>query len=334
MKLKGTHTVSILRLEDPAAFSMDLVASRAFDPDLKDGSDTPVSGFVSCLDPLVVDPRARSGIGQYYIFSLRQDQKKVPAPMLRLAVAEAVKEKETADGRRLSRQQRKELKENVRLALVRRMGYSSVVTDFAFDPESGLLLAFEGPGRKLDAAVATMADLGCAVSRDFDLPLEELFSALCSEAVNVDGYHFSDAGAVTLVGTKDDNPSKVTASNAADVVMSAVGSGYTIRTMRLRVEDRSDLEFCTFVPVVGDYGLSLKGLTFAVQGMDTLPGEEVPATGAEDAPAPAPAVDDEETDLILLLEGVILTSRLFGKLVDVVEAHLGQDRDGSASGAD
>lgn len=318
MKLKGSHTVSILHLDNPAAFSMDLVASRAFDPDLRDGSDTPVSGFVSCLDPLVADPLSQARVGQYFIFSLRYDQKKVPAPMLRLAVAEAVRERELETGRRLSRAQKKEIKENVRLALVRRMGYSSAVTDFAFDPETGLLLCFEGPGKRLDAVVAAICELGCGVRRDFDIPLADLFVALCQESVAVDGYHFSDAGAVTLVGEKGEEMAKVSASNAEEVVMNAMDHGYAIQSMRLRVEDPANDEFCAFSPALSDFGLALKGLTFSVPAID-LPPEGMPLPDAEAAAAPKPSVDGEETDLILLLESVIMTARLFDRLIDIVE---------------
>lgn len=124
--LKGSPSVTRWRVADalPAEYSAEFIGERlrkhSF-TDIENSAEESSCGWAEILDPLSYSfPDGSYLLGPNYAFSLRLDQRRLPAKILNRYYAIREAEFKEKTGRRPNSVKRKEMKESLRLELLRR----------------------------------------------------------------------------------------------------------------------------------------------------------------------------------------------------------------------
>ncbi|MDI9570633.1 MAG: recombination-associated protein RdgC [Pseudomonadota bacterium] len=150
---KGTLTFTRLRLVDPlpadfSAIFADRIGACAFRDFFPENEEKSV-GWTALQDILDNDFKyANHTLGDYRVFSLRIDRKKVPGPLLRLRILEAERRlREARGGRKLSREEREGLHGAVHQELLARTLPLPSLFDCCWNLAAGTIW-FSGHGEK------------------------------------------------------------------------------------------------------------------------------------------------------------------------------------------
>jgi DNA recombination-dependent growth factor C len=146
----GDHRV--LPSGDFYGFAEEAIRNHAF-RDIDDNYDEISAGWVSVNDMLDGEFDNDSWrVGDYLLLSLRVDERKVPAATLKkLVLKETKRIQRERQIPRLSRDHQNEIKEMVRLNLLKRAVPQPAVYDMAWDLNSGILLFFSTSANPLSA---------------------------------------------------------------------------------------------------------------------------------------------------------------------------------------
>lgn len=265
LTVKGSHALTVVRPEDPDKITGEALQKAAFMSCGKDDScGEAVTGFVSGLDPLDEDP-ALGGTGGFLAFTWREDKKSVPASAVKLALAEAVKKEKERGGGIISRARRKELKEQIQLMMLGKAPWTSSTVDLCFNQTTGELYVFEASEKKLDTILGRISE---ACDTDFKRgwaveSLAGLYSELLDGSREADdGWTVCEDGACSLAREDDEEPGRLSASNAPEAVKAAMEAGFAPVDLNLRVENADGETLCTFAPALeaGGRGWTLKKL--------------------------------------------------------------------------
>lgn len=264
--LKGTHNITVLHPEKPDQITGENIAKARFDSALKDeAGEQSVTGFVSGKDFLDEDPQSGMGIGSYMNWAWREDKKALNGSALRFALAQAVKKR----GGKVSRKDRSEMKDQIRLSLLSSAPWVSSSTNIVFNPATGDLYIFEAPGKKLDSIVAALSGV---CSTDFKRgetvqSLEDFFRAMLEGHRDTENgeWQISEDGKCSLFRESDDpqENASISVTNAGTIVKTALDEGFLVKGLSIRIDSTSDgATLCTFQPLLEPEGLgfTLKGL--------------------------------------------------------------------------
>lgn len=245
--------VTVFKIHDPSAVTVDKLKQFAFQPIDELKTETKGVGWTSFDDMLDTTWAASvPQYGEWFCFALRVDARKIPAAVMKKALAEAYKaelEQLQAEGKSyIPRGRKKELKDLVTQKLLTQIQPSPTVVDLALDISTGLLYA----GTVSNALIETLAEhmktsfgiepeelnLAGLESRSADLQeayaVESFLSGIYGHSADVqlDGHSFTvaEAGEVTL-GQADDR--SVTTKNEQESVMAGLQAGLYFQKLKM-----------------------------------------------------------------------------------------------------
>ena len=136
--MSSTTAITICKVNSTVNFTLDALRAHAFTPNID--ADGRRLGWVALGDPLDTDGFELAAVdGRYSGFSFRLDTRKASGAVIRLQLAEAVRE-EIASGKQVGSKRRKELKEAITAKLTARAEFVPSVIDCIWDAEKGRLL--------------------------------------------------------------------------------------------------------------------------------------------------------------------------------------------------
>lgn len=248
----GSIALTVFKIENPAAVTGDKLRKYAFRSIDDLSSETKAHGWTSIEDMLDVNWQCSAPEkGHFLCFALRVDTRKVPQPVLKKHLAEALREeteKNSAEGKTyISRARKKELKELYTARLLAKTDPVPVTVDMAFDTQSGLLYV----GSTTTAHQKLMAELFTQsfgqepqpVLSTVDVPhiLQELYAA--SRDITFDGHTYSlaEAGQLTLAA----GDGEVSVKNEPTSAQSGMEAGLSICKLKLQMTrvGETDLEW-------------------------------------------------------------------------------------------
>ena len=168
-------------------------------------------------------------------FSWRQDARKISAAVVRLQLAEKIREAEAA-GAKIGAQRRKELREAIEATLLSQAEFVPSLTDCVWDAKKGRLFIashseslLERVLKKFDAAIGMQ---GRFLAPEVDMAA--LFAKIQGEnGIEVAKYYVQPLGSARLVSMGQEEKSVVAAENNGEAVSRALTQGMSISRMGL-----------------------------------------------------------------------------------------------------
>lgn len=208
--------------------------------------------------------------GPFLCFALRVDTRKVPGPVLKKHLAEAIREEESKKNTAgkpgaVSRARKKELKELISARLLSQAEPVPSTVDVALDTQSGLLYVASVSSTQLELVCdyckqsfgVTPQPVTAGVE---DVPglLRSLYES--SRDVPFDGhtYTLAEAGQLTLLREGEENGAEVTVKNEADSARTGLETGLSIKKMKFQMERVGEEELAWEFTL--DAGLRFSGL--------------------------------------------------------------------------
>lgn len=151
--MSSTTAMTICKVNSTVKFTLDALRNDTFTPDID--ADGRRLGWVALGNPLDTDGFELASVdGRYSGFSFRLDTRKASGAVIRLQLADAVRE-ERASGKKVGNKRKKELKEAITAKLTARAEFVPSVIDCIWDAEKGRLLI----GSSAAKAVQPVLDL-------------------------------------------------------------------------------------------------------------------------------------------------------------------------------
>ncbi len=136
--LSSSTALRICKTDSAASLDLDALRQHAFIPDID--ADGRRFGWVGLGDPLDTDGFELASVDARFMgFSFRLDTRKASGTVIRLQLAEAVRE-EIASGKKMDGKRKKELKEAITAKLIARVEFVPSLIDCLWDAEKGRLL--------------------------------------------------------------------------------------------------------------------------------------------------------------------------------------------------
>ena len=213
-------------------------------------------------DPLDTDGFELAAVDSRYSgFSFRLDTRKASGAVIRLQLAEAVRE-ERFSGKKVGSQRKKELKEAITAKLTARAEFVPSVIDCIWDAEKGRLLVGSASAKAvqpvLDLFKTTFGIDAAPIMPAGDMP--RLFAAILrGEGYPCGGYALHPMGSASLAASEQaEEKSAVAVQNSLNAVAQALEEGMVIQKLHLVATSDADpdrqLEFTL------DAGLAVSGL--------------------------------------------------------------------------
>lgn len=269
--MSGATALTLYTIEDPAAVTTEKLRKYAFRSIDNDGTESKAHGWTSIEDLLDVDWNfSMPEKGPFLCFALRVDTRKVPGPVLKKHLAEAIREEESKKNTAgkpgaVSRARKKELKELISARLLSQAEPVPSTVDVALDTQSGLLYVASVSSTQLELVCdyckqsfgVTPQPVTAGVE---DVPglLRSLYES--SRDVPFDGhtYTLAEAGQLTLLREGEENGAEVTVKNEADSARTGLETGLSIKKMKFQMERVGEEELAWEFTL--DAGLRFSGL--------------------------------------------------------------------------
>lgn len=237
--LGSTASFTVFVAESPKTFDHNRLRRHGFTTTVDDNGLR--SGWVGIGNAVDVDFAVGIDHGQFVAFSLREDSRKVSSAALKLQLAEALQQEERG-GKPVSRDRKKELKEQITLKLLANAAWTPTLTDCLWDLDAGLLLV-SASGKKAEAVLERLKEtFGVSPEALTPGPMQDFFSRLVKGDVPHDGWTLAYAGAASL--SQSDIEAAVTVTNAGDTLETALSEGLNIHKMLMTAtKDNMQLEF-------------------------------------------------------------------------------------------
>ncbi|MCR4666218.1 MAG: recombination-associated protein RdgC [Desulfovibrio sp.] len=239
----ATCDIALFKASDTERLRSDTLANFSIVPIDTVECEEEAAGWTSFED--LYDTQWKNSIpekGEWIVFSYRVDKRKVPAALLSKKLAQRCQEIETArGGQRVSRKEKKDLKEEVRLQLLRRTEPLPTTCDVAVNALNGLVLVTssnEGTLQNIeDLLVQTF---GCDVTRLYPENnvascLEELYTVGRRVSVGGQSYLVSFADEMTLTRGDGGEKASITAKNDQVSIEAGRRDGFSIGKMRVQI---------------------------------------------------------------------------------------------------
>lgn len=202
-------------------------------------------------------------------FSWRQDSRKISGAVVRLQLAEKIRQEELS-GSKPGAKRKKELKEAIEANLLAQAEFVPSITDCLWDGEKGHLFVaslsdplLERILKNFDAAIHQQ---GQFLSPGVDMA--ELFAKIqTNNGIMADHYNIQPMGSAQLVSLTTDGKSMVTAENNSEAIMRALTQQMTISRMSL-VATSADPEEEIYFNLADDLKISRLRLPKPEKGAD------------------------------------------------------------------
>ena len=252
--------MTICKVNSTVNFTLDALRTHAFTPDID--ADGRRLGWVALGDPLDTDGFELASVdGRYSGFSFRLDTRKASGAVIRLQLAEAVRE-ERASGKKVGSKCKKELKEAITAKLTARAEFVPSVIDCLWDAEKGRLLVGSASAKAVQPVLelfkTTFGIDAVPITPAGDMP--RLFAAILrGEGYPCEGYTLHPMGSASLAASElTEEKSAVAVQNSLNAVAQALEEGMAIQKLHLVATSDADsdwqLEFTL------DAGLAVSGL--------------------------------------------------------------------------
>ena len=258
--MSSTTAMTICKVNSTVNFTLDALRTHAFTPDID--ADGRRLGWVALGDPLDTDGFELASVdGRYSGFSFRLDTHKASGAVIRLQLAEAVRE-ERASGKKVGSKRKKELKEAITAKLTARAEFVPSVIDCLWDAEKGRLLVGSTSAKAVQPVLelfkTTFGIDAVPITPAGDMP--RLFAAILrGEGYPCEGCTLHPMGSASLAASElTEEKSAVAVQNSLNAVAQALEEGMAIQKLHLVATSDADsdwqLEFTL------DAGLAVSGL--------------------------------------------------------------------------
>lgn len=249
MPILSTSTaLAVYTIDNPAAVTSGKLSQFAF-RSIDDLPEDRGWGWVCIEDMFDTEWRtAPPEKGEFICFSLRIDTRKVPSGVLRKHLAEAMQEEEAkaqAEGRKVARSRKKELKEAFMAKLQRQAEPVPAAFDVAVDMTTGLVLVSSVSAAQLELFEQHVAtSFGLKPERWLLDPAEgqKLLATIYEHGLSptVDGHAFAltQADQATLI--QPESGASVTAKDEPETISKALQNGLVFSKLKLRLTRQDD----------------------------------------------------------------------------------------------
>ena len=313
--MAGFSALTVFKVQNPDVVTLEKLKKYAFKPL---SGEPKVYGWVNIEDLTDTEWHVSpADIGEFMAFSLRMDTRKVPAPVLKLHIQEALQREQAkcdAEGRKLPRSRKKELKEMISSKLLAKAEGVPSLIDVAVDTATGLVYV----GSTSKGALALLVDyfkvsfgedlillpeslLGDSTSpADIEAQTLEAASRVMywvydkQQSVDFDGKTFavsmSDTVAVSLASPE--SPETVSSKGNLESANAALGEGLRIVKLNITLSEEQSPEAF---------------YSFALNSNFTFSGLKLPVSGAAGEDGDKDAVFLEKMYLLGQVVGVMTT---------------------------
>ena len=268
--MSSTTAMTICKVNSTVNFTLDALRTHAFTPDID--ADGRRLGWVALGDPLDTDGFELASVdGRYSGFSFRLDTRKASGAVIRLQLAEAVRE-ERASGKKVGGKRKKELKETITAKLTAKAEFVPSVIDCLWDAEKGRLLVGAASAKAVQPVLelfkTTFGMDVTPITPAGDMP--KLFAAILrGEGYPCEGYTLHPMGSASLSASEQaEEKSAVAVQNSLNAVAQALEEGMAIQKLHLVATSASEPDWQ--VDFTLDASLAVSGLRFpkAEKGME------------------------------------------------------------------
>ena len=258
--MSSSIALIICKADSPASLDLDALRQHAFTPEID--ADGRRFGWVGLGDPLDTDGFELASVDARFMgFSFRLDTRKASGAVIRLQLAEAVRE-EIASGKKVGGKRKKELKEAITAKLTARAEFVPSLIDCLWDAEKGRLLVGSASAKAVQPALelfkTTFGMDVTPITPAGDMP--KLFAAILRrEGYPCEGYTLHPMGSASLAASEQaEEKAAVAVQNSLNAVAQALEEGMAIQKLHLVATSDADpdrqLEFTL------DAGLTVSGL--------------------------------------------------------------------------
>ena len=258
--MSSTTALMICKTDSDASLGLDALRQHAFTPEID--ADGRRFGWVGLGDPLDTDGFELASVDARFMgFSFRLDTRKASGAVIRLHLAEAVRE-EIASGKKVGGKRKKELTEAITAKLTAKAEFVPSIIDCVWDAEKGRLLVASASAKAvqpvLDLFKTSFGIDAAPITPAGDMP--KLFSAILrGEGYPCLGYTLHAMGSASLAAPEQAEEKAVVAvQNSLNAVAQALEEGMAIQKLHLVATSDADpdrqLEFTL------DAGLAISGL--------------------------------------------------------------------------
>ena len=240
--MSSSTAMTICKADTSGAFDLDALRTHAFTPDID--ADGRRFGWVSLGDLLDADGFELSSVdGRYSGFSFRLDTRKASGAVIRLQLAEAVRE-EVASGKKVGGKRKKELKEAITAKLTAKAEFVPSLIDCLWDAEKGRLLVGSASAKAvqpvLDLFKTTFGIDAAPITPAGDMP--KLFSTILrGEGYPCLGYTLHAMGSASLAASEQtEEKAAVAVQNSLNAVAQALDDGMAIQKLHLVATSASE----------------------------------------------------------------------------------------------
>lgn len=267
--MSSSTAMTICKADTSREFDPNALREHAFTPDIDvDGKRL---GWVGLGDLLDTEDFLLASSAQYSGFSFRLDVRKPSGAVIRLQLAEKVKEELDA-GKKVGGKRKKELKEAITAKVTAKADFVPSLVDCLWDAEKGRLLiasaSVKGIQPVLDLFKTSFGIEAAPITPAGDMP--KLFSAILrGEGYPCLGYTLHAMGSASLAASEQaDEKSAVAVQNSLNAVAQALDEGMAIQRLHLVATSAADPDWQADFSL--DAALAVSGLRLpkAEKGMD------------------------------------------------------------------
>lgn len=258
--MSSSTALMVCKADSPASLDLDALRQHAFTPEID--ADGRRFGWVGLGDPLDTDGFELAAVdGRYSGFSFRLDTRKASGAVIRLQLAEAVREKRVS-GKKVGGKRKKELKEAITAKLTARAEFVPSVIDCIWDVEKGRLLVGSASTKAVQPVLelfkTTFGMDVTSIAPAGDMP--RLFSAILrGEGYPCLGYMLHAMGSASLAASEQaEEKSAVAVQNSLNAVAQALEEGMAIQKLHLVATSASEPDWQ--VDFTLDAALAVSGL--------------------------------------------------------------------------
>ena len=267
--MSSSTAMTICKADTSRALDLDALRKHAFTPEID--ADGKRLGWVGLGDLLDTENFLLASSSQYSGFSFRLDTRKPSGAVIRLQLAEKVKEELDA-GKKVGGKRKKELKEAITAKVMAKADFVPSLIDCLWDAEKGRLLVASASAKGiqpvLDLFKTTFGIEAAPITPASDMP--KLFSAILrGEGYPCLGYTLHAMGSASLAASEQtEEKSAVAVQNSLNAVAQALDEGMAIQRLHLVATSAADPDWQVDFSL--DAALAVSGLRLpkAEKGMD------------------------------------------------------------------
>ena len=240
--MSSSTALMICKADSAASLDLDALRQHAFTPEID--ADGRRFGWVGLGDPLDTDGFELASVDARFMgFSFRLDTRKASGAVIRIQLAEAVRE-EIASGKKVGGKRKKELKEAITAKLTARAEFVPSLIDCLWDAEKGRLLVGSASVKAVQSVLelfkTTFGIDTTPLTPAGDMP--KLFATILrGEGYPCEGYTLHPMGSASLSASEQaEEKAAVAVQNSLNAVAQALEEGMAIQKLHLVATSDAD----------------------------------------------------------------------------------------------